>query len=631
MATTDTRTESDDTIQSLRSPVAVIGLLWIAFQITVWLRPETSIYVIRAGHACFGLATFFALFTNSKSALNRIIGIAGIIMSAVPVIIYQIEQERLVTRYAGLADLEFADITVAIILGTLLLFATIKKLGVGMVVVVGAFVAYQLAGGLLPRPFGHKQTDLTGFVDQQFLTIDGLLGIPLGVSVNIIFYFILFATIFEVYGGSRMIIQLALALTGRYAGGPAKAAVVGSAVTGLVSGSAVANVMTSGMFTIPLMIRGKYQPKIAAAIEAVVSTGGQLVPPVMGAAAFIMADFLQMPYREIVVAAIFPAFFYFFAMFLTVHFQARASGIGATDPTDIDSPWQVLRHRGHLLLPLGWLAGRISFGYPIPYSCVESIIGVIVVGTLFPHTRISLRDLLLGAAEVGVRAMPVALACALAGVIVGVVSYTGLGNKLTSIIVDVSDASVVLALVLTIMGTILMGMGMPTTSAYIMSAILLAPALIQLGFDPLASHMLVFYFAILAMVTPPIALSAYAAATISKSPPGEVGWAAFRLAAPVMLIPVVMILRPAMLLRGTPTEILVALLITLLTIVFSCAASVGWLYKPLRYWQRGLAVFCALCFVATLGGAIFIWTAILGVVALLCTIVIPSRENVRVS
>ncbi|MEO4045106.1 TRAP transporter fused permease subunit [Hoeflea sp. CAU 1731] len=620
MATTDTRTESDDSIQSLRSPVAVIGLLWIAFQITVWLRPETSIYVIRAGHVCFGLATFFALLTNSKSALNRIIGIAGIILSAVPVIIYQIEQERLITRYAGLADLEFADITVAIILGTLLLFASIKKLGVGMVVVVGAFVAYQLAGGLLPRPFGHKQTDLTGFVDQQFMTIDGLLGIPLGVSVNIIFYFILFATIFEVYGGSRMIIQLALALTGRYAGGPAKAAVVGSAVTGLVSGSAVANVMTSGMFTIPLMIRGKYQPRIAAAIEAVVSTGGQLVPPVMGAAAFIMADFLQMPYREIVVAAILPAFFYFFAMFLTVHFQARMSGIGATDPTDIDSPWQVLRHSGQLLLPLGWLAGRISFGYPIPNSCVESIIGVIVVGTLFPQTRIPLRELLLGAAEVGARAMPVALACALAGVIVGVVSYTGLGNKLTSIIVDVSDASVVLALVLTILGTILMGMGMPTTSAYIMSAILLAPALIQLGFDPLASHMLVFYFAILAMVTPPIALSAYAAATISNSPPGEVGWVAFRLAAPVMLIPVVMILRPAMLLRGTLTEILVVMLIALLTILFSCAASVGWLYKPLRNWQRGLAVFCSLCFVSSSGGGIFMWLALLGVVTLISTI-----------
>lgn len=624
LATDKISSAGDDKLSSLRSPVAIAGLLWIVFQITVWLRPETSLYVIRAGHICFGLATFFATLTEARSRLKQIVGMAGMFLSAVPIVLYFLEQDRLVTRYAGLAELEVADMAIALILSVLLVPVAIIKLGIGMVVVVMLFVLYQLFGALLPRPLGHTQTDWTGFIDQQFLTIDGLLGIPLGVSVNIIFYFILFATVFEVYGGSRMIIQLALALTGRFAGGPAKAAVVGSAVTGLVSGSAVANVMTSGMFTIPLMIRAKYSARIAAAIEAVVSTGGQLVPPVMGAAAFIMADFLQMPYRQIVVAAIVPAFFYFLAMFITVHFQARRSDIGATDPAEIEPPMAVLRHSGHLLLPLAWLAGRISFGFPIPNSCMEGILGIVIVGTIFPATRKSLRDLLLGAAAIGLRTMPVALACALAGVIVGVVAYTGLGNKLTSMIVDVSQASVVLALLLTVLGTLLLGLGMPTTSAYIMSAILLAPALIQLGFDPLASHMLVFYFAILAMVTPPIALSAYAAATISKSSPSDVGWVAFRLSAPVMLLPIVMILRPALLLRGTVSEICVALLIALCVITCSCAASVGWLRKPLKIWQRILFAVCALGFVASSGGAVYLVLAVLGVGILITSLLLPE-------
>lgn len=587
-------------------PVVWVGLCWIGFQLLVWLRPDTSLYVIRAGHVCFGLATFFAVMAGKSVGARRLLALAGIAASAIPVVLYYVHQERLITRYAGLADLQVADYAVAMLLGGLLIPVAWFQLGAGMVVVVMIFVIYQIFGYVLPRPLGHSQGDIASFIDQQFLTNDGLLGIPLGVSVNIIFYFVLFATVFEVFGGSRMIIQLALAVTGRFAGGPAKAAVVGSAVTGLVSGSAVSNVMTSGIFTIPLMIKTRYPRKFAAAVEAVVSTGGQLVPPVMGAAAFIMADFLQLPYHEIVMAAALPAALYFLAMFVTVHFKARMDNLATLNETEIENPLAVLRHSGHLLLPLIWLAGRISTGYPIPNSCVEGIVAVLVIGSLVRSTRQSIRKIIIGAAEVAVRAMPVALACALAGIIVGVVSYSGLGNKLTSTIVDISQTSLTLAVVLTIAGTILLGMGMPTTSAYIMSAILLAPALIELGFDPLAAHMLVFYFAILAMVTPPIALSAYAAASIADAPPGPVGWTALRLSMPVMLIPVLMIFRPAILLRGSVADILIALVLSLVIMTASCAASVGWFGRKLSYLERGLFVICALSCVASAQGVLLL-------------------------
>ncbi len=543
----------------LLKPVPLLALAWTIFQVAIWWFNDIPLIVQYAGHVSFAVAVTL-LATGEKSDrpvwrwANRMLAVVALL----PAVYLAADAHRVIFRVSGLDPVLIVDYACAFALIVLLFEASRRVLGWGMCIIAALFIAYQLFGTFLPPPFGHNQAGIGLFIDQQFLTLDGLFGIPTGVSVRVVFYFILFAAVFEAYGGGRMIIDLALAVTGRSTGGPAKAAIIGSAMMGTVSGSAVANVMAVGIFTIPLMKRAGYPARFAAAVEAVGSTGGQLMPPVMGAGAFVMADFLRIPYSAVIIAAVLPALFYYLALFLAVDFKARLERLGTLAPHEIPAVRLILKERGHLLLPLIWLTVLIVGGYGIADACLQAIAATIVIGSLRSTSRQGVFSLVQSLSLGAQRSVAVALPCALAGIIVGVIAFTGLGTKFTGFVVDVSAGSTVAIVALSMIATLILGCGMPTTSAYIMGAILLAPALIAAGVTPLVAHMFIFYFAILSMITPPVALAAYAAAGIADTPPNATGWEAALLGIPVLIIPLIFFGRPGLLLIGDAGQIAVS-------------------------------------------------------------------------
>jgi TRAP transporter 4TM/12TM fusion protein len=571
----------------LLRPVPLVALAWTLFQIAIWYYNGIDLIVQYAGHVCFGTAVAL-LATGEKFPSvgarwgNRLLALIALL----PLVYIAFESHRIIYRISGLDPVLIGDYACGIALIVLLIEASRRVLGWGMCVITLVFIAYQLFGTHLPVPFGHNQEGLGLFVDEQFLTLNGLFGIPTGVSVRVVFYFILFAAVFEIYGGGRMIIELALAVTGRSTGGPAKAAIVGSAMMGMVSGSAVANVMGVGIFTIPLMKRAGYPGKFAAAVEAVGSTGGQLMPPVMGAGAFVMADFLRIPYSTVIVAAALPAIFYYLALFLSVDFKARRSRLAPIAPGDVPPMRRTFVERGHLLIPLIWLTVLIVSGFGIGDACLQAIGLTIVIGSLRKSSRQGLFPLIQSLSLAAQRSVSVALPCALAGIIVGVIAFTGLGTKFTGMIVDVSGGSVVAIVILTMIATLILGCGMPTTSAYIMGAVLLAPALILIGVPALVAHMFVFYFAVLSMITPPVALAAYAAAGIAQTPPNATGFQAFGIGIPVLLIPFVFFWHPGLLLIGHAGDIALAVTLTFANIIALSAMTIGWCVRPLSWPER---------------------------------------------
>lgn len=482
--------------RDLVAPVPLTAIAWSAFQIAIFIWPTIPTLSQRAGHVSFAIALALLLSSQkSASAARRAVDylLAALAMLPGLYVVYSIE--RLMNERISGVDVPVpADYVFGLLLIVLLFEASRRTLGFGMTLLTALFAAYHFAGPYIPGVLGHQFGDLGQFIDIQFLTLYGVYGVPTGVSAQVVFYFILFAAVFDVYGGGRMIIEFAMALTGRRVGGPAKAAVIASGMMGSVSGSAVANVMSTGIFTIPLMKRVGFSPRFAGAVEAVASTGGQMVPPIMGAAAFVMADLLQIPYSTIAIAAILPSILYYAGLLIVVDLQARKLNLGSVDAADLPRMGATLRERGHMLLPLIWLCYQVVTGYPIDQAAVQACIVAIVCGVARPTTRAPLIDLVQSLSVAAQRTIDVALPCAIAGVIVGVIAYSGLGTKFTSLIVFLSGGELALMLVLAALGALILGCGMPTTSAYIMAAVLVAPALILLKVDPLTAHFFIFYF-----------------------------------------------------------------------------------------------------------------------------------------
>jgi TRAP transporter 4TM/12TM fusion protein len=538
--------------RALLRPAPLTALAWTGFQVAIFIWPTIPTLVQRAWHVSFAVAlallvTHARIASPAARGLNYLLALAALL----PAVHITRSLERLMSeRISGLDPLTPGDYAWGFVLLLLVIEASRRTLGLGITLLALIFVGYHFAGPYIPGALGHSFGGLERLIDVQFLTVHGLFGVPTGVSAQIVFYFILFAAVYDVFGGGRMIIDLAMAVTGRRIGGPAKAAVIASGMMGSVSGSAVANVMSTGIFTIPLMKRVGYDRRFAAAAEAVASTGGQLVPPVMGAAAFVMADMLQIPYSRIVIAAILPSVLYYAALIIAVHLQARRSELAASDLSELPRLSATLRSRGHMLIPLVWLCYQVVTGYPVDQAAVQAAIVAIACGLARKATRAPALHLVHAVVVAAERAINVALPCAVAGIIVAVIAFTGLGTKFTSLMVFLSGGWVPAMLLLAALCALILGCGMPTTSAYIMAAVLVAPALILLGFDPLVAHFFIFYFAIMSMVTPPVALASYAAAAIAQAPAGSTGWRAFALAMPGFVIPFAIVLHPGLLISA---------------------------------------------------------------------------------
>jgi TRAP transporter 4TM/12TM fusion protein len=447
-----------------------------------------------------------------------------------------LDYDRIVTRIPFVDEVQVLDLVFGLALVALVLEVTRRLLGMALTVVTLAFIAYGFLGPWIPGALGHRGIPLATFVEVNYLTMEGLLGVPTGVSADVVFYFVLFAAVLEASGGGRLFIDLATSVGGWFRGGPAKIAVLASSLFGTINGSAVANVVGTGVFTIPLMKRVGYSPRFAGAVEAVSSTGGQIMPPVMGAAAFVMADMMGVPYLAVVKAAVIPAVLYYLGVFAAVHLVAVRDNLVGMGREEMRAVRQGLWRRTHLLLPLVYLVWQIIDGYSPTTAALWAGGLAVVVSWVSRATRMGWREILTALRRGAEQSISVAVPCAAAGIIIGVIVQSGLGLKFTTLILTVSGGMMLPTLALSMLVCLVLGMGMPTTSAYILTAVLMAPALVNLGIPPMASHMFVFYFACLSMVTPPVALAAYAAAGLSGASVWETGRVAFGLSLPSFIV-----------------------------------------------------------------------------------------------
>ncbi|RID99035.1 TRAP transporter permease [Simplicispira hankyongi] len=624
-------------------PPAFAGaLFWVAvafsvFQIVTAAFSPLSSSVVRGVHVGFLLLVTFVLY---PPAHQRWLGwCVGAIAFGTG--LYQWVFEADLVQRAG--ELTRSDLIVGIALIVLVFEAARRIMGLALPLVCAVFLAYALLGQYLPGVLAHRGYGLDQIVGQLGFGTEGIYGTPTYVSSSYIFLFILFGAFLERAGMIQLFTDFALGLFGHTKGGPAKVAVVSSGLMGTINGSGVANVVTTGQFTIPLMKRFGYRADFAGGVEATASMGGQIMPPVMGAVAFIMAETIDVPYLEICKAASIPALLYFFTAFIMVHLEAGRRGLVGMPKEDCPDPWAAIKLRWYLILPLAVLVWLLFAGYTPLFSGMVGLaltvvlifgaamterfgarplqiifwvliglaassffkygIGAIIalaaamaVVLWFLHGgRDTLRMALHALAEGARHALPVGVACALVGVIIGVLTLTGAATLFAGTIIQMGKSSLLLSLVLTMLVCLVLGMGIPTIPNYIITSSLAAPALLELGVPLIVSHMFVFYFGIMADLTPPVALAAFAAAPIARESPMKIGFQAMRIAIAGFVIPYMAVYAPALMLQGDGgwTATLYVLFKAIVAILLWGGAAIGYWIKPLAWWERVWALAAA--------------------------------------
>src|SRR5688572_13692093 len=562
------------------------------------------------------------------------LGLAGLSIGCMSY--FFIAYEYLTTRYPTAHPLSWLDIAVGTVLVVLVLEATRRTLGMALPILGLLFIGYALSGPWLPGHLRHKGLTYEIMLDQTIFTSEGLFGIPLGVAASYVILFIIFGAFLEKSGAGQFFMSLANGLAGGQRGGPGKVAVVSSSMFGTISGSAVANVMVDGWLTIPMMKRTGFKPEAAAAVEAVASTGGQIMPPVMGAASFVMAEFLGLPYSTVMLAAAIPALFYYGALFAAIHFNAGRNGLRGLPKEELPSLKRIMLDQGHLLAPVVAIFGLLLEGFTATYAAIVSTVIVIyawllgplvwiffAVGVVFWVTNVSVwfwvalavagfvpvvirpdgvarmrrlvtREMPLALRDGAQQTVPVAMATAAAGIMIGIILQTGLAIKFTSFLVDFAGGNLMIALIITAMAAVVLGTALPTTPAYIMLAALLIPALIKLGVPPLAAHMFAFYFGCLSAVTPPECLAVYAAASIARCSMWSAGWQAMKFASAGFVVPFFFIYHPALLFQGTWGEISLALVSGIVGVIALAAGLEGFFFKTATWVERALFLAAAL-------------------------------------
>ncbi len=501
----------------------------------------------RAMHLLFVLPLAFMMYPASKkrksdtpTIIDSLLAVLSIIACSHIVVNY-----KAIFMRGGIPNR--TDIFMGVLTAILILMAVRRVVGIQLVIIAVVFLGYAYFGPYLPGIFAHKGASLSRMVDHIYMIPEGIFSIALGTSSTYIALFVIFATFLEKSGLGLVIKDLGMAIAGGTVGGPAKVAVLASALFGTINGTAAANVVTTGAFTIPLMKSTGYNKEFAGAVEAVASTGGQLMPPIMGSAAFIMADYLGIGYVEIIKAALIPAFLYYFAVFTMAHIRAKKLGLRGLSKDSLPKVSHVLRERGYLIMPFVVVVALLILRYTPIYAGCWGIILTIGSAALKKSSRMGVADILWVLENGAKRVVPVAIACASVGLIIGVCTLTGVSTILGNYILRLSEGNMLLSMFLVTILAIIMGMGLPTTAVYILLVSVAAPAMSGFGLPRLAVHFFVFYFGLLANVTPPVAIPAYAAAGIANSDPGRTGWAAFKLAIPAFIIPYIFIYEPQML------------------------------------------------------------------------------------
>jgi TRAP transporter 4TM/12TM fusion protein len=549
----------------------------------------------RSIHLAFALILTFFIYPFKKKGnpkalltINVLFSIGALLSCCnITFVIYYVLYER-----AGAAT--SIDIFLGFILIILVLDMTRRIMGWALPIITLIFIAYGFLGSYIHLPYiSHSGMDISRFISYEYLSTEGLFTVPLGVSATFIAVFVIFAAFLVNSGVGDFFMEAATSIAGDKTGGPAKVAVVSSAFMGSVSGSAVGNVVTTGSITIPLMKRMGYPPVLAAGIEGTASTGGQIMPPLMGAAAFIIASYIGKPYLIVCIAAFIPAVLSFLSVFIMVHFEAERYGIKGLPKEGLPKLLPVLKKRGHLVLPIAVLVFMLIMGATAMKAGFYSIVSVIFISSIQKDTRMGLKRILL-AMENGAKAvLPIAAACACSGIVVGVLTLTGLGLKMSYLLVQIAHGILPVLLLLAMLASILLGMGITTTAAYLLVAIIIAPVLVQMGVSELAAHMFVFYYAVISTITPPVALAAYAAAGIAETDPFKTALVGFRVGIAKFVVPFYLIYTPEiMLLSGNPLKIINALIMSFIGIWALAGAACGYIFRELKLYERLILFAC---------------------------------------
>ncbi|WP_020589840.1 TRAP transporter permease [Desulfobacter curvatus] len=617
--------------------IPTIAIAWSLFQLSLPRFVLLDSTYIRAIHLAFAMVLVFLNYPLLKKpifglkyfARHKRIPLLDMVVAAFAAycaLYLVINYDQIISRYGSPTTM---DIVIGIALVVLLLEAARRTIGPALPVIAGGFIAYSFLGPYMPDLIAFKGTSLGRFVGQMTMSTEGIYGIPLDVSATIVFLFVLFGAMLDKAGAGHYFIQLALSLLGRFKGGPAKAAIMGSGLTGLVSGSSIANIVTTGTFTIPMMKKVGYAPTKAAAIEVAASTDGQLAPPIMGAAAFIIAEYVNVPYIEVVKAAAIPAFASYAALFFISHIEASKAGITGLPKSELPQFFKTLLSGVHFLIPLFMLLYELIVVRHSPELAAFNAILVLFVLMVFQHPYLAYRQnepilpafkqsflTILDALASGARNMvSVALATAAAGIIVGVVAL-GLGNLISEIIDVLSMGNVFLMLFISAIASLVIGMGLPTTATYIVMAALTAPAIVTIGgaqgfIVPLMSaHLFCFYFGILADDTPPVGLAAYAASAIAKSPPIATGIQGFMYDIRTAILPFMFIFNSDLILHNVNSW-LQGILIFVMACVGNFAfasATQGWFVAKNKKWE--IPLFLCVTFILMRPDQIAVWLGI---------------------
>jgi len=511
-------------------------------------------------------------------------------------------------------------------LAIVVIVASKKRLGWAVTLLGCLFIFYALFGNFFPGNLYHRGMSYTRFIDFLFNQTIGILGVPIKVAAEYVIMFIIFGAFLTKSGAGQFFIELAFALTGRMWGGPAKTAVVASALMATINGSGVGNAVATGSITIPLMKKVGYKPHFAAAVEAAASNGGMITPPIMASVAFLIAEFTKTPYSKIMLYGLIPALLYFSAVILMVHFEAKRLNLKPMETEDIPDVWQVIKKGWYYLLPIIALAFLLIKGYSPMLAASIGIVMMVFLSYFRKDTRMGVWEILAAMEEGASNTIVVSVACAVAGIVVGVITGTGLGIKFSSMILSVAGNSMLIVLVLTMISSIVLGMGMTAAAVYVIVSALTVPALLDMGIMEMPAHFFVYYYGISSAITPPVALAAYGAAGIAGADQNRTAFTACRLAIVTFIVPFAFVYNPALLAIGTLPKIIFSVITALIGIFSLSAGFSRWLLSRLAKWQQILLIIGGIGLITHL-----LWINIIGVAILLSIIVMQLMERKRIN
>lgn len=577
---------------------------------------KIDFYLLRAMFVGFVLALSFICYNFSSNSRSEKVSVPDLVMAilgfAAGVYIF-INGQVIIDRWTGVDPMSAADIFFTSVLVILVMEVTRRTVGPVLVIIILIFVAYNFAGEYLPGAFGHRGMDVVGFLDRMVYTFDGIFGTPIGVTCTYVYMFVLFGQVFNQAGGGEFFFRLASAIAGRMVGGPAKISVIASGLYGSMSGSPTSDVVTTGSITIPLMKRLGYSPVFAGAVEAAASSGASILPPIMGTAAFLMVDIAAIPYVEIALAAAIPALIYYFGIMVQVHYRAVKKDLRPIADEGVrERPWQVLKENYIYIIPIVVLVWLIAIRLNPTVVGLVATCTTIVISWFKPGYRMGPKGIFKAFYNTGTRILTVSNASAAAGMVIGGIMLTGLGGKFTSLVFQATGGNSFLCIIMVAIVCIILGMGMPIPAAYVLTATLAVPALLELDFPLMSSHLFIVYFSVISAITPPVAVAAYAGAGIAGGNPNSTGFQAIRLAVAAYLVPIIYMYRPGLILNGTILEIVWTAFIAVLAVGALASILEGF------YWVRMKSL---LLKALVAGGCVALiwpepWTDLLGILLL---------------